>query len=149
MFELVHEHFGELFGDVADRLKDVVFEEFSRSCNYGLIYTYCMSFAHQKDWDYLYHITDIFKEANAGIYIAELAAPQEIRLRRNKTENRLRNKASKRDIEKSDKNLIDTDKICRFVSDDGEIPFENYIKIDNTDLAPEAAAKMIKDRFSL
>ena len=149
MFELVQEHFGALFGDVTERLKDVLFEEFSKSDNYGMIYTFCMSFAHTKDWDYLHHITDIFKRVNAEIYYVELVAPQEIRLQRNKTENRLLNKASKRDIEASEKNLIDTDKICRFVSNDGEIPFENYIKIDNSNLAPDVAAKMIRDKFFL
>ena len=149
MWEMVHEHFGGDFGDATDRLKDVIFEEYSKSDNYGLIYTFCMSFAHQKDWDYLHHITDIFKVVNAEIYCVELVAPQEIRLQRNKTENRLLNKATKRDIENSDKNLIDTDKICRFVSNDGEITFENYLKIDNSILSPCAVAKVIKDYFSL
>jgi len=149
MFEVVLEHFGSLFGDVTDRLKDVIFEEFSKSDNYGLIYTFCMSFAHQKDWEYLDHITGIFNEVNAEIYYVELAASQEIRLQRNNTENRLLNKPSKRNIEQSNKNLIETDKICRFVSNDGEMPFENYIKIDNSNLSPDIAAKIIKERFCL
>ena len=143
MFELVKEHFGELFGNVTERLKDVIFEEYSKSDNYGLIYTACLSFAHQKDWDNLSHITDIFKEVNAEIYYVELVASQEIRLQRNKTENRLNNKPSKRDIEKSNKNLIDADKIGRFVSNDGEVTFENYIKIDNTHLEPLKVAQII------
>ena len=37
----------------------------------------------------------------------------------------------------------------RFVSEPGEIPFENYMRIDNSDLAPEVVAAMIKDRFRL
>lgn len=149
MFEVVLEHFGNLFGDVTDKLKDVIFEEYSKSNNYGLIYTFCMSFAHQKDWDYLSHITGFFKEVNAEIYYVELVSPQEIRLQRNKTENRLLNKPSKRDIEKSSKNLIDADKTGRFISNDGEITFENYIKIDTSNLTPDIVAKKIKDRFLL
>ena len=148
-WEFVHEHFGGDFGNASDRLREVIIEEFSKSNKYGLIYTFCMSFTHQKDWDYLYHITDIFNKVNAEIYCAELIAPQEIRLQRNKTENRLFNKPTKRNIEKSDKNLTDADEICRFVSNDGEIPFENYIKIDNSNLSPDIVAKMIKDKFSL
>ena len=35
----------------------------------------------------------------------------------------------------------------RFVSLEGEIPFENYIKIDNTNLSPREAAEMIRVRF--
>ena len=150
MYEVIMANFGGLFGDVTDRLKDVVFEEFAKSDNYyGLIYTFCMSFAHQKDWDYLYHITGYFKQVNADIYYVELVAPQETRLQRNKTENRLANKASKRNIEKSDENLIKADDKCRFESNDGEIKYENYIKINNTNIPAEVAAKMIKERFSL
>lgn len=149
MFELILEHFGELFGDVTERLKDVVYEEFSKSDNYGLIVTCCMNFDSQAGWDFLNHITNRFKEVNAEIYYVELMASQEIRLLRNNTENRLLNKASKRDIEKSNKNLIDIERKYRFVSNDGEIPFENYIKIDNSSLSPDIVAKMIKEKFLL
>ena len=37
----------------------------------------------------------------------------------------------------------------RLVSNDGEIPFENYMKIDNTNLEPSEVALMIKERFNL
>jgi len=147
MYELVMELFGELLGD--DRLKDVIYEEFAKSDNYGLIVTCAMAFDSPSDWHGLNHITNFFKEVNAEIYYAELVASQEIRLQRNKTENRLLNKASKRDIEKSDKHLIDVDKKVRLVSNDGEVPFENYIKIDNSNLSPDVAANMIKEKFSL
>ncbi|MEZ3421612.1 MAG: hypothetical protein K1V95_06835 [Eubacterium sp.] len=58
-------------------------------------------------------------------------------------------KASKRNIELSNQRLLNDDAAHRFVSDDGEIPFENYIKIDNSDLPPEKAAQIIKEKFSL
>lgn len=81
------------------------------------------------------------------MYYVELFAPQEVRLKRNATENRLKNKPSKRDIEFSNRLLIYDDNNHRMVSNDGEIPFENYIKIDNTDLSAEETARIIKDRF--
>lgn len=37
----------------------------------------------------------------------------------------------------------------RLNSFDGEITFENYIKIDNTHLSAVEVAKMIKERFQL
>ena len=43
------------------------------------------------------------------IYCVELIASQEIRLERNKTENRLLHKPSKRDIEASNKRLLNED----------------------------------------
>ena len=105
-------------------------------------------------WDFINKVCDIFKQANAEteIYYAELVAPQEIRLQRNVTENRLKHKPSKRDIEWSNQGLIEWDKTFRFVSNDGEIPddmLERYIKIDNSNLPPDVVAKMIKERFSL
>ena len=82
-------------------------------------------------------------------YCAELVASKEVRLLRNTTENRLKNKASKRNIEASEKRLIRDDENWRFESYEGELPFENYIKIDNTDLAPDVVARMIKEKFDL
>ena len=149
MWEFVHERFGEDFGNASDRLKEVILEEFSKSDEYGLIYTCCMNYDSREEWDWLRGITDMYKKVNAEIYYVELTASQEIRLRRNNTENRLLSKANKRDIEKSDKNLIDADKKARFVSNDGEILFENFMKIDNSNIAPDVAAKMIKEKFLL
>ena len=114
-----------------------------------MIFTYMMAFNWQSEWDYLAHVTEIFKKNNAEIYYAELVAPQEMRLQRNATENRLMHKPSKRDIEVSNQRLIMDDTKARCVSNDGEIAFENYIKIDNTDLPPDTVAHMIKQRFSL
>ena len=37
----------------------------------------------------------------------------------------------------------------RLESMDEEIPFENYMKIDNTNLAPDVVAQMIKKQFEL
>ena len=37
----------------------------------------------------------------------------------------------------------------RLISREGEITFENYMRIDNTNLEPKAVAKMIKDHFEL
>ena len=102
----------------------------------------------QEDWDYTNHVREIFEPYGAEFYYAELVASQEIRLERNKTENRLKNKASKRDIEASDARLINDDSKYRLESYEGEIPFENYIKIDNSHLEAEEVAKIIKKRFN-
>lgn len=41
------------------------------------------------------------------------------------------------------------DRKYRLESLDGEIIFENFIKINNTNLSPDVVAGMIKERFSL
>lgn len=56
-------------------------------------------------------------------------------------------KASKRDIEASNQRLINDDTKYRMVSFYGEIKFESYMKIDNTNLPPDVVAKMIQERF--
>ncbi|MDR2931998.1 MAG: AAA family ATPase [Oscillospiraceae bacterium] len=147
--EPVIEIFGAKNNRVITRLRDVIFEEFAASDCYGMIFTYQWAFDMRSDWDYIDYVCDLFRKHDADLYFAELIAPQDVRLYRNKTANRLQNKASKRDVEASDKRLVRDDQAHRCVSYDGEIPYENYIRIDNTDLAPDAAAQRIKERFSL
>lgn len=103
-----------------------------------------MGINQKSDWDSVEHVANIFRKVGADIYYVELVAPQEIRLKRNITENRLKHKASKRDIATSNQRLINIDKDYRCVSNEGEIQFDNYIKIDNTNLSAELVAKMIK-----
>lgn len=114
-----------------------------------MIHTVMWAFDCQEDWDYINHVVDIFKERNAEIYCVELVAPQQIRLQRNETPNRLAHKASKRDIEQSRQRVIAMDRQYRFESKPGEIPFENYMRIDNSQLQPETVASMIKVHFGL
>ena len=147
--EMVIAIFGKRVFEVGTRIREVIFEEFAKSDNYGLIFTFMWDLDKQSDWDYIDRLVDIFRRENAEICYVELVAQQEIRLQRNVTENRLRNKASKRNLEWSNANLLREDKSYRLVSHDGEIPFENYIKIDNSNLAPDVVAEMIKERFSL
>lgn len=147
--EPVIEILGEFNGKAINRLREVIFEEFAASNNYGMIFTYMWAFDMKSDWDYIEHVKEIFKPYNTEFYYAELVSSQEIRLNRNNTENRLNHKASKRDVEISNQRLMNDDKNHRCESLEGEIPFENYIKIDNTTLSPENVAEMIKDHFAL
>lgn len=147
--EPIIEIFGKYNGKAVMRLREVIFEEFAESDSYGMIFTFMWAFNQPSDWEYISNVCDIFKRKNADIYFVELVASQEIRLQRNITENRLQNKPSKRDIEVSNQRLIDSDIKYRCVSNDGEVPFDNYIKIDNSNISPDTVAKMIKERFSL
>lgn len=149
MIEPVIEILGYRDSDTVKKLREVIFEEFAKSDNEGMIFTFMWAFDMQEDWDYMQHVVDVFKARGAEIYCVELVARQEIRLQRNETENRLKNKASKRDLEFSKKLLIGADEKHRMESLEGEIPFENYIKIDNSNLEAAEVAEMIKERFCL
>lgn len=145
--EPVIEVFGYYNGQVVKRLREVFFEEFAATDNEGLIFTFMWAFDQQSDWDYVAHVREIFERQGAEIYYVELIASQEIRLQRNVTENRLKNKASKRDIEISNQRLIRDDEKYRCVSKEGEIPFDNYLRLDNSEISPEEAAKRIREHF--
>lgn len=149
--EPVIEIFGKVNKNAVHRLREVIFEEFASSDCYGLIFTFMMAFELKSEWDYIDHVKEIFLQRNpqTEFYFAEIVAPQQVRLARNATENRLRHKASKRDIEVSNRRLLNDDANHRCESYDGEVTFENYIKIDNTNLPPQETARLIKERFGL
>lgn len=147
--EPVIEIFGKYDPRVIFKLRDVIFREFAESDNYGMIFTFMWAFDMKEDWDYIEHVKAIFAPFGTEFYYVELVAPLSVRLERNKTENRLQNKASKRDLAASGERVLLENEKYRLESYEGEIPFENYIKIDNTGVAPDEAAKIIKKRFDL
>lgn len=149
MIEPVIEIFGYFDGHVTQQLREVIFREFVKSENEGMIFTYMWAFDMPSDWEYVARVTEIFRKQNAEIYYVELIAPQEIRLQRNETPNRLQHKASKRDLEASRARVLRDDAAYRCVSNPGEIPFENYLRIDNSDIEPHVVATMIRERFNL
>lgn len=147
--EPVLEIFGQFNSEAIRRLRQVIFEEFAKTDNYGMIFTYMWAFDQQADWDYVEYIKSIFLPYGTEFYYVELVASREARLERNATENRLSQKASKRNVELSNQRLISDDAHYRLESREGEIPFENYLKIDNTSLAPDVVAQRIKKQFDL
>ncbi|MCL2372190.1 MAG: AAA family ATPase [Defluviitaleaceae bacterium] len=155
MLEPILEIFGGMDGEqnehkrrILSRLRNVILEEFAASEHYGLIVTGMLSMGNPNWEASLAPILKIFEQCNANFYYVELFASQEVRLQRNVTENRLKHKASKRDIAVSNQRLINDDaKYC--YSTDGQITIDNYVKIDNSDLTPDVVAYMIKEKFSL
>ena len=149
MIEPVLEIFGQWRPDVTQRLRQVIFEEFAKTDSYGMIFTFMWAFDMKSDWDYVEWVKGIFGLPDEDVYYVELIAPQEVRLQRNVTENRLKHKASKRDVATSERRLLNDDKRFRLESLEGELPFENYIKINNADLTASEVAAVIKERFDL
>lgn len=147
--EPVLEIFGQFHVPAIQQMREVIFREFVKTDNYGMIHTVMWAFDQQEDWDYINHVVEIFKEHDAEIYCVELIAPLEIRLQRNETPNRLEHKASKRDIASSRERVIAMDQKYRLESNPGEIPFENYLRIDNSNLEPDVVASIIKEQFAL
>lgn len=155
-FRLFHNHqaiepvlevFGSFYGPAIRRIREVIFEEFAKTDNYGMIFTFMWAFDMPEDWAYLEWVKGIFNLPEEDVYYVELVAPQEVRLGRNRTESRLQHKASKRDVAASDARLIRDDENHRCESYPGEIPFPNYLRLENANLSPAEAAQMIKENF--
>ncbi len=131
-------------------IRQTVFELFAKGDFPGLIFTYMCAFDMQSEFDYLEGIIGLFKSHGAACHVVELCADFDERLIRNKSENRLLYKESKRDLEWSEAEMRRTSETYRLNSHEGEQqPFESYLKIDNTHLSPETVADMIKTHFAI
>lgn len=126
-----------------------IFEAYSKSDEYGMIFTYMWAFDRKEDWEYIDYVEKLFSSRGADIYFVELEADYDLRIERNKTDNRLLNKPTKRNIEKSESLFRSLENTYRLNSFDGEVAKENYLRIDNSNLRPEEAALIIKNKFSL
>ena len=149
MIEPVIKIFGKFDGKVIEKLRGDIFDAFMETPYPGMIYTYMWAFDMQSDWDYIKTVTDKFEKTGGTVYYVELIADRAVRLERNKTENRLNNKESKRDLAVSEDRMLREETKYRVVSNEGEIPFKNYLRIDNTNLEPDVVARMIKEHFNL
>ncbi|MFN3188648.1 MAG: shikimate kinase [Candidatus Paceibacteria bacterium] len=129
--------------------RNEILEAVAKSDLSGLIFTFIWELDSQSDWEYIQQITELFSSNDRKVCLVELEADTDTRLERNKTEHRLHHKPSKRDIKWSESNLLKAEKEVRMNSKEGEIKSTDYIRINNTKLAPEVVAKMIKDRFAL
>lgn len=137
------------FRKLNEEFRMQIFKEFAKSEEEGIIFTTTWDFDDKEEWNRIYKYIQIFKDNNAEIYIVELKANLEERLKRNKMENRLLNKPSKRNLEWSEKDLLKSVEKYRFNSKENEIKEKNYLRIDNTNLNANVVAEMIKNRFKL
>ncbi|MCA9359473.1 AAA family ATPase [Candidatus Kaiserbacteria bacterium] len=129
--------------------RNEIFKAVADSDQEGLIFTMIWSFNEKGDWDYIKEISEIFSSKGGEICFVELEADAEVRIERNKTEHRLAHKPTKRDIEWSEGELLNSLDKHRLNSKEGEIESQNYIRINNNDLSPEEVAVKIKERFNL
>lgn len=133
--------------DLIRDFREQILTKMATSKQPGLIFTYVWAFDMKHDWDYIEHISNIFKDHN--VYYVELNSDIDTRLDRNQTHNRLSKKWTKLDIEASEERLLQTYKNHRTVSYDDEIPYQNYIRIDNTNIDAKTQADIIIERFNL
>ncbi len=141
------------FGTPAQKEFNTIFREkafeLAVKHNVDLIFTYVCAFEVPEEREYLNGLDKMFKVSGGEFYFVELSADLATRLERNETPHRMECKPSKRDVVWSKSNLLKDAKNHRLNSEDGEILFENHMKIDNTNLLPEEVADMVIEGFEL
>jgi hypothetical protein len=145
IFDFGTEPFNRLVG--AFRLS--VFEEVAKSDLPGLIFTWVWAFDSPSDGAAIERYSAPFKARGSRVLFAELEAKLEERLRRNETELRLAEKPSKRDIESSKRRLLEHESQYRFSSGGQFDERKDWMRVDTTDLAPDAVAELVIRRFDL
>lgn len=111
--------------------------------------TFCFFFDEESDWLAFKEYKSHFESRGIEVCLVELETTLEERLKRNKTENRLLKKPSKRDLEYSENELRYANENHRLNSNPGEIKDKNYFRLDVTHLTPTEAADKIINRFDL
>ena len=149
MVRLIFDYDKKAYQRMNQLIRYEVFKEFSKSNEKGIIFTGCFDFG--KDFEEEKAETDKWMSLFEKSYVIELETSLEERLKRNKTANRLEHKASKRDLEWSENELLKSMEKHKLNSDpgEGEKIFKNYLKIVNTDISAIDVAKMIKEKFDL
>ena len=137
------------FKKLDKQIRFSIFEEVAKSNLEGLIFTYVWAFDEPTDTAYIEEIVEVFKERNPTVCFVDLVCDLEERLQRNKHENRLQHKPSKRDVVFSEKNLLKIEKTYRMNSYEGEFPDKEFFKIDNTKLTAQETAVKIVHHFQL
>ncbi len=113
----------------------------------SVILTGVIDFSNQYQLMYLKNIQDLLNEYHQEILFVELETSLEERLRRNRTENRLKYKPLKRYVEVSEREILETDKTDQLNSQKRLSGLHHYLKIDNTNLSAEEVAKQIQEKM--
>ncbi|MCC5966807.1 MAG: hypothetical protein JJU24_11795 [Natronohydrobacter sp.] len=129
------------------QIRRAFFDAFAADKENGYIFTFVWAFGEPGEREYIDGVAEQFRSAGHKVYWVELEAAFEVRLDRNRSENRLANKPTKRDLDWSDKHIREIQEKYRFNSISGELAYDNYLRIDNSNLAAAAVAKKICASF--
>ena len=117
--------------------------------NVDLLFTYVAAFEKEEENNYLKTLEHQFTASGGNFYFVELSADLDTRLKRNLTPHRMERKASKKDTKWSEENLLKDSQRHRLNTKEGEILFENHLKIDNTNLSSDEVADIVIGKYNL
>ena len=143
----------EIYQDFSEEMWELVrrinfsFLETSARYHRSVILTGVTDFSNQYHLMYLKNIQDLLNDYHQEILFVELETSLEERLRRNRTENRLKYKPLKRYFEVSEREILEIDKTNQLNSQKKPSGLHHYLKIDNTNLSAEKVAKQIQEKM--
>lgn len=122
---------------LVERIREAVFDETLKIPDFpGLIFTYMCAFDEPRDIAYVRELSARFEAQGAEVCYVELKADKQVRLERNKTENRLAHKPTKRDVDGSEERFLRLEEKYRLNTAENEQVFPGMLVIDNTCVYP-------------
>ena len=115
----------------------------------SVILTGVIDFSNQYNLMYLKEIQNLLDDYHQEILFVELETSLEERIRRNRTENRLKHKPLKRHIEVSEREILETAETLQLNSQHQPNELHHYFKINNTNLSAEEVAKQIQNKIKI
>lgn len=136
------------FERIVRQFRNAVFEEAARAAGPGLIYTCMWDLEDVETNRYIDGVVRSFEERGAEVHFVELSASLDVRLQRNRTELRLVEKPSKRDLEASEARLLANE--SRRLNSAGDFPYSDRHLLLVTDaMAADEAAEQIVARLGI
>src|SRR5499427_6550262 len=137
------------FRRIDGAIRRLVIEEVAASDLPVLVFTFVWAFDLPEEQEYVDECAKPFRERGARVLFVELEATEAERLKRTAGVSRLAEKPSRRNLDASRRDLLDTDARYQLNSggkfDDGP----DYLRIDNTRLTPGEVAERVIEHFAL
>lgn len=128
--------------DATDLITKIRFDFFETFAKIGqpMIFTIVIDFGDPNEVAFLDALQGTFEKNMQKVLFVELETSLEERLVRNKTENRLKHKPSKRDIAWSENDILKTMDYVTFNSKEAPDQLHHYHKINNTNKSAQEVA---------
>ncbi len=138
----------EPFARLTKQFRHSMIEEAAKN-KVNLAFSVAWDFSVPGDTDEMRQIKTKVEGHGGTVYFVELEAPLEVRLVRNKSENRLKHK-DPHNVQAIEKNIVEWETKYQLNSTLGQFPFpERYLRINIEHLSAADAAHQIKSIFSL
>ena len=131
------------FVRLVDGFRQRVFEEVAASDLPGLSFTFVWNLDSESDTRFAAAACELFRSRGAEIALVELKADLEERLVRNRTPERLQEKASKRNLEQSQANLLDLERYRLNTAGDAPLAYPHHVFDTNGRTSQEVAEAVI------